>query len=103
MNTNKITIIGSVLAIVLIICIPTIYKVLKNHNDTLYRVVEDKIIGAAKKCYYEEQCLTKKIYLKDLYALEYLEEIIDPITKEYYNIDSYVIRENINFAFVVIE
>ena len=75
----------------------------RNHNDVLYKVVEDKIIGAAKKCYYEEQCPNKKIYLKDLYNLEYLEEISDPITKEYYNVESYVVRDNINFAFVVVE
>jgi len=103
MNINKITIIGSVIAIVLIITVPTIYKVIKTHNDTLYQVVEDKIIEAAKKCYYEDQCINEKIYLKDLYKLEYLEALSDPITKEYYNVESYVLREELNFVFVVVE
>lgn len=103
MNTNKITIIGSVIAIVLIISIPTIYKAVKNHNNILYQVVEEKIIEAAKSCFYDSKCTNEKIYLKDLYNLEYLDSVSNPITKEYYNVESYVLRDNINFAFVVVE
>lgn len=103
MNINKITIIVSVIIIVLIIGIPTIYKVVKTHNDNLYQVIENKIIEAAKKCYYEEKCVNEKIYLKDLYNMDYLEEVSNPVTKEYYNEESYVIRENINFEFIVVE
>lgn len=103
MTTNKITIIGSIIAIILIISIPTIYKVVKNHNNNLISVVEDKIIEAAKQCYFEEKCNDNKIYLKDLYSLEYLEKVSNPITKEYYNDNSYVLRENDKFTFKVIE
>ena len=103
MTTNKITIIGSVIAILLIISIPTIYKVMKNHNDNLYQVVEEKIISAAKKCYYEEKCNDEKIYLKDLYELEYLDKVSNPITKEYYSDDVYVLRKDDNFTFDFLE
>lgn len=103
MNTNKITIIFSVIAIFLIISIPTIYKVVKNHNNDLYKASENKIIEAAKKCYYEEICLDEKILLKDLYNLEYLDKISNPITKEYYNENSYVLRNNNTFEFIDIE
>ena len=101
MNTNKITLIFSTIIILLIISIPTIYKVVKVHNNNKYQVVEDKIIEAAKKCYYEEKCIENKIYLKDLYKFNYLEKISNPISKEYYNELSYVLRENNNFEFIV--
>lgn len=99
MNTNKITVIGSIAIIILIISIPTVYKVIKTHNEILIEVVEEKIISAAKKCYFEEKCLNDKIYLKDLYELKYLEKVNNPITKEYYNENSYIIKENDNFIF----
>lgn len=103
MTTNKITIIGSIIAILLIISVPTIYKVYKNHVDNLYEVVEEKIIGAAKKCFYDEKCNREKILLKELYELNYLEKVNNPVTKEYYNENSYVSRKNIDFKFVVVE
>lgn len=103
MTTNRITIIGSIIAIIMIISIPTIYKVVKNHHNNLISVVEDKVIEAAKKCYFEEKCIDNKIYLKDLYNLKYLEKVSNPITKEYYNENSYVLREDNNFTFNIIE
>ena len=101
MTTNKMTVMGSVIIILLIISIPTIYKLVENHNNDLYKVVEEKIIGAAKKCYYEDKCTNNTITLKELYDLEYLENISNPITKEYYNEESYVEVES--FKFIVKE
>lgn len=103
MNTNKVTIIGSIIVILLIILIPTTYKVIKNHNDNLYQVVEEKIIGAAKSCFYDEKCLDERILLKDLYELNYLDKVSNPITKEYYNINSYILRKNNNFKFIEVK
>lgn len=103
MNTNRITIIGSIIAIILIISIPTCYKVIKSHNDNLLEVVEDKIIASAKKCYFEEKCKNDKITLQELYELQFLEKVNNPITKEYYNDNSYVMIDNGNFIFKVIE
>lgn len=103
MNTNKITVIGSVIAILLIISIPTIYKVVKNHQDNLYQVLEEKVINGAKKCYYEEKCVETKITLKKLYELSYLDKISDPISKEYYNEESYIEYKDNEFKFIVVE
>ena len=103
MNTNKMTVLLSVTIIFLIISIPTVYKVVKNHKNNLYKVTEAKIIGAAKKCYYDELCQEKNIYLKDLYAYNYLEKMSDPITKEYYNENSFVERKQRNFEFQAVE
>lgn len=100
MNTNKTVIIGSIIIILLIIGIPTTYKVIKNHQKNLLKSTESKIVNAAKKCYFEEKCLDNKIYLKDLYNLEYLDKVSNPITKEYYNENSYIEIEDSNFKFI---
>ena len=103
MNTNKITIIGTIIAIILIISIPTIYKVVKDHNEHLYLVVEEKIIEGAKKCFYDNVCTNNEITLKELYDNKYLSQISDPVTKEYYNEKSYVKRNDKSFQFVRVE
>lgn len=103
MNTNKITVIGTIIVIILLISIPTIYKVVKNYQNNLYVVVEQKIINSAKKCYYEEKCKENKITLKELYELKYLDKVSNPITKEYYNEESYVKIDDNKFEFIVKE
>ena len=103
MNTNKITIIGSIIIIILIITIPTIYKVLSMHHDNLYKVVEDKIIEKAKNCYNDGICLNENITLKELYDHKYLEKMSDPVTKEYYNENSYVTIKDNKYKFIAVE
>ncbi len=103
MNTNKIIVVSSIIVIILIIAIPTTYKVIKNHNQTLYKVVEDKIVEKAKACYYDKKCTNEKITLKELYQNKYLDKVSDPITKEYYNENSYVERKNNKYKFIVVE
>ncbi len=102
MNINKISVIVSIVLIILIISVPTFYKVVKNHVDNLYLVVEDKIIESARKCYLEDKCLNEKITLKELYDNNYLDKVIDPISKEYYSESCYVLRDDNNFEFIVV-
>ena len=102
MNTNKITIIGSIIIIILIITIPTIYKVVSMHHDNLYKV-EDKIIEKAKNCYNDGICLNENITLKELYDHKYLEKMSDPVTKEYYNENSYVTIKDNKYKFIAVE
>ena len=66
----------------------------------MYKVVEEKIIKYAQDCYYDDICQDDKITLKFLYDNYHLEKITDPVTKEYYNENSFVQRENLNFTFV---
>ncbi len=99
MNTNKITTIFCIIIIILLITIPTTYKVIKNHQNNLKRSTESKIIEAAKKCYYEDKCEGDKIFLKDLYNFDYLGKISNPLTKEYYSEDSYVEIKDNSFVF----
>ncbi len=102
MNTNKISIIITIFALILIISIPTTYKIFKIHDNSLYSVINKKIVEAAKECYYNNECTENKIYLKDLYDLRKLEKVSDPITKEYYNEESYVLKSDNDFKFIVV-
>ena len=103
MNTNKIVIISSVIIIILIISIPTGYKVIKNYQNNLFKVVEEKIIDSAKRCYYENVCQNDKITLEFLYQNNYLSKVSNPITKEDYSKNSYVLRKDKSFKFFPIE
>lgn len=103
MNRNKIIINATIIAIVLIILIPTIYTIVKKHNDRLISVTNKRIEEAAKECYLEGVCLEEKISLKKLYDNKYLEKESNPITKEYYNEDSYVERKDKKFEFIEVE
>lgn len=98
MSKNKVLIYTTIVALILIIGIPTIYKVVKNHNETLYKISEKRIIEAAKKCWNEEKCTKDTITLKELYNLEYLEKEANPVTKKYYSESSKIIKkEEIKF------
>ncbi len=103
MNINKPVTIGSIILIVLLIFIPSIYKVHKNHEEMLYKAVNDKIINAAKECYYNKICLNEKITLEELYNNNLIEKMNDPVTKEYYNISSYVIKNGEEFTFHLVK
>ena len=103
MTPNKLTIMGSIIVIILIIFIPTTYRVIKDHQDNLYKVVDDKIIEAAKNCFFADICKESKITLKMLYENNFLEKVSDPISKEYYNELSYVKRTGNEFSFVVVD
>ncbi|MBE6148857.1 MAG: hypothetical protein E7167_05175 [Firmicutes bacterium] len=91
MNTNKIVIYITIIAIIIIVGCPTFYKVIKENHRKLYVVTNKLVIEAAQRCYYEKQCESNKITLKELYEKKFLEEnIIDPVTKIVYDENSYI-------------
>lgn len=57
------------------------YKAEKNHEKKLILVTNSKIKEAAKECYLKKDC-ENKITLQNLYDKKYLDEVINPITKE---------------------
>ena len=99
MNRNKVIIYLTIISILLIISIPTVYNIIKKHNDRLIMVTEKRIEEAAKDCYLKDICKDNKITLKVLYDNKYLEKESNPITKEYYNEDSYVLVKNDTYTF----
>lgn len=91
MNSNSVVISVTIIACLLIIGVPTFYKVVESNHDKLYTVTNKEIIEAAEKCYYEKACDSKTVTLNELYEKGYLkEEIIDPVSKVVYSKESYV-------------
>ena len=99
MNRNKVIVYLTIISILLIISIPTVYNIVKKHNDRLIMVTEKRIEEAAKDCYLKDICKDNKITLKVLYDNNYLEKESNPITKEYYNENSYVLVKNNTYTF----
>ncbi len=93
--SNKKVVIITILIIVSMIVVPTIYKIYKNYNNELIEVMEKEFIYQAKKCYNAGDCKNKKVYLKDLYDAKYLKDkLTNPINKKYYTDKSYVNVDN---------
>lgn len=97
MNTNKIIIFCTVVAIILIIAIPTTLTVHDRYKEKVYKITEKRIIEAAKNCHLKDECLNEIVTLKELYDLGLLEKESDPITKKYYNESSYVDMKDYKF------
>ena len=97
---NKIFVTLTVLFITALIVGVTTYKVLAEHNNKLTEVEEKYIIEAAKDCLNQKECSGNKITLQTLYNLNYLDFRADPVTKEYYNPESYVKYEDATYTFV---
>ncbi len=88
---NKKVIILTIFIILGMITFPTIYKIYDNHNKHLIEVVEKEFLYHAKECFNKNICQNKIVYLKDLYNNNYIEEkLTNPLTKKYYQEDSYV-------------
>lgn len=91
---KKTLIFVTIISCILVIMVPTIYKVLTDHRNKLYSSVEKEIKEAAEKCWNEEKCEKDIITLKELYLLNYIDKQIDPISKKVYQEDSSIKKVN---------
>ncbi len=81
----------SLVVIIGMVAVPTGYKIYKNYQNNLIKVVEKEFLYQANNCFYEAKCQDKTIYLRDLYDKEYIkEEMTNPLNKKYYSKDSYI-------------
>ena len=99
---NKICITVTIIIIITLVIGVTTYKVVDKHNDKLMEVEEKYIIETAKKNLNEKKCSGSKITLQTLYDLEFLDMQANPVTKEYYNPESYVEIKDANYTFIVV-
>lgn len=102
MTKNKIIFYLTLIAILLIIALPTTYKVIKKHQDRLLKITIKQIEETAKDCYYNSSCIENEITLKELYEKTDLPRMSNPITKMVYSESSYV-SVNDNFKFYEVE
>lgn len=90
--SNKLIIYVTIIALILILSIPTYIKVNNNYKAGVILTLKSKIKVKAIQCWNEEKCLDNTIYLRDLYNLNYLDKIINPVTKKAVNSASYVTK-----------
>ncbi len=88
--SNKLIIYVTLIALILIIGIPTYIKVNNNYETRVILTMKNKIKVKAIQCWNESKCLNDTIYLNELYENGYLEEVINPVTKKAVNDASYV-------------
>ncbi len=86
-----------------IVIIPSSITLISEHNERLMEASEKKIIESAIKCKKEEKCMNENIFLKDLYELKYLENEFNPVTKEIYSEESYVILKDEKTDFIIVK
>ena len=80
--------------------IPATAYIIKSHYDSLYLVINKKVIEKANNCYNDKKCESKRIELKELIDKGYIEKIYDPISKELINLNSYVDLESNEFKII---
>ena len=91
----------TILIILGIISFGTVLKVEKNHQEREKLVSEKKIIEAYITCERFDKCHNKAT-LEQLINDGYLDKEINPETKTYYNLNSYVINDNGVYKFIII-
>ena len=99
---NKKIILITMLSIIFLIGGVTAYKVIKKHNDNLLLVSKKYIEEKARDCFNNKKCQGDKVTLETLYNLAYLAKQANPVTKEYYNVDSYVSKDGENYTFTIV-
>ena len=96
---NKINII-LIIIIVLLVLVPATIYIIKNHYDSLYLVINKRVVEQANNCYYDNICENKVIKLNELIEKGYMDKVYDPISKELINLDSYVDIDKQEFKIV---
>lgn len=89
-----------IIVILLLIIIPATKYIMDNHYNSMYLVIEKKVVQAAKDCYNDKKCDNKTITLKELIDKDYIVKMYDPISKELINLDSNVDIETSKFTII---
>jgi len=98
--SNKKIVFITILISLASVSIYTFYKVQKRHLDLSILVTERRITEAAKECVLNDRCKENKITLKKLIELGYAKEEVNPLTKMYYKLDSYVEKKENTYTFI---
>ena len=87
--SNVLILFGTICILAVIVITRTTMKISEHHEEKLIYAMETKIQVNAKRCYLENKC-SGVVTLDHLYKNKYLDEIINPVTKEVVNKESTV-------------
>ncbi len=90
MNLNYKINIALIFIAFLLFLVPSVFYLLKQHYDSMYLVVEKKVIEAAQTCKAKEDCISSTVTLEELIDKGYIDKVYDPISKELINTKSYI-------------
>lgn len=94
MSKNKVILWMTIFGSILIIALPTVLKIYKNHQDRLYQVATKKITETALDCFHDDVCEEPAVTLSELKKNGYLEfDVVDPETKTYFPDDVVLIYD----------
>ena len=99
----KKIIISTIIIIIFLIGGMTAYKVSQKHQANMLLVSKKYIEEKARDCYNDKKCLSNEITLEMLYNNGYMARQANPVTKEYYNEKSYVLKEEENYTFKIVD
>lgn len=99
---NKALVLTTISFIILLIVGVTSYKVINNHNEKVLLVESKYIIEKAKECINQKKCNEDIITLKKLYDLGIIDPVVNNVTKEYYNENSYIQKKGSNYEFIIV-
>lgn len=75
------------------------YTAVKQERDNkLWLVLNKKVVEKAHDCYLDKKCTNSTVTLDYLIQSEYLTTVVNPVTKEVINSNSYVNLENNEFV-----
>lgn len=85
MNKNKIIAILTVIAAILIVALPTLFKIYWGYEERTFLVASKKVLESASDCYRASDC-HGEVTIKELRSKGYLvEPVINPRTKTYFD------------------
>lgn len=79
--SNYTILITTIFILIVIIIVASIIKINNNYDEKLLYAMKTKVEYYAERCYLEKNC-SGEITLSTLYDRDYLEEIVNPVTKE---------------------
>lgn len=86
--------------VILLVIVPSFIKVKQEHNKKLWDVTNKEVIEAAQKCRNESGCLENKVTIDYLINKGYLNNVVNPLTKEIINKNSYYDYETKEFIII---
>lgn len=97
---NKLILLLTVIGALLIIALPTIFKIYQGYESRSYEVAARIILESASDCYRDGVCTKEQMTIGDLKKTGYLkEDVINPRTKTYFDESLILVERNFEVSF----